>query len=222
MKKLFTSLMVLAAALTASAQNFTVTGVDDATYTDGDVITVGPSVPRPGKFAWNPELIVHMSKAGNLTVTAEASVADIVQFCGLDGQCAMLGASGKEKQKWYGAGDICPLEIDISAKNELIAQPVEVKVVITDGEQTMNLTLNFVSESAGIDAPAAATQSLTVSHRVLNYSVEGAVQLAVYNISGRAVVNRRVSATGSLNLAALPAGVYVYRLGNTTGKFLLR
>lgn len=225
MKKFITSLMVLAAAITASAQNFTVTGVDDATYTDGDVINVGYTTSNSGRFKWDPELILHIAKAGTLKVTAEANVANIVQFCGIDGSCAMLTAEAKEKSKWFAADNIDALGIDIVSRREVIAEPVEVKITITDGTETMNLTVNFLTvsaEEAGIDAPAAPAAGLRVSHRSLSYAVDAPTQLAIYNISGRAVVNRRISGTGSLNLAALPAGVYVYRLGSATGKFLLR
>lgn len=224
MKKILTSLTILAAALAASAQNFTVTTTDDATISNGDVINIGYiDGARPGTYTWDPELIVHIEKAGGLTVTANASIASFVQFCGLDGACQMLVSSPFSKSKTYGAGDICPLEIDAINKRDLPAEPIVTNVTVSSGSQTVSFTLNFIGEpKAGIQSATVDPNKISVAHRVLTYNVDSPSQLAVYNISGRAVINRRINSTGSLNLAALPAGVYVYRLGSSTGKFLLR
>lgn len=230
MKKLFTSLMVLAAAFTASAQNFHVTGVDDATYSDGDIINIGYTEDgRPGTFKWDPELIVHVDKAtsaitgrSTYTVTATANEPQVVQFCGINGQCQMLKATETTKSGTYSAGNIIPLEIDIAATKAMLTEPVEVKLTISDGSETMNLTLNFLtSEQSGISAPSVAEKSIKVAGRTLHYTLSGMENLTLYNISGRAVVNRNVNGTGSISLSGLPAGVYVYRLGQETGKVLV-
>lgn len=230
MKKIFTSLMVLAAAFTASAQNFTVTGVDDVTYSDGDVINIGYTAgTRPNTIVWNPELIVHVDKATSaltgksaFTVSAVADVAGYVQFCGLNGQCQMIGGTTVSKNGSYGAGEIIPLEIDIAASKSVIPEPIEVKLTITDGTQTTNLTLNFLtSEQAGIEAPELAESAVRISGRTLTYNVSSAENLTLFNISGRAVLSRTVSGTGSISLDGLPAGVYVYRMASATGKLLV-
>ena len=59
MKKIFTSFICLAAALVASAQNFTVTGIDGVTYNDGDVVNIGYTAGQlPGKHNWDPEFAI--------------------------------------------------------------------------------------------------------------------------------------------------------------------
>lgn len=230
MKKIFTSLMLLGAALTAGAQNFHVTGLDDATYTDGDEITVGYRVNAKGSYFWNPELVVHVEKAAssltgksNFTITATADVPYKVQFCGVDGSCVMLPSDGTSKTATYAKGDIIPLEIDIASTKTMLSQPVKVELKITDGVQTQNYTLNFVPEQqAGISAPEVAAAAVKVTGRVLHYNVAAAENLTLYNISGRAVLSRSVNGNGTISLSGLPAGVYVYRLGHEAGKLLVK
>lgn len=232
MKKIFTSVICLGAALVASAQNFVVTGAGDVTYNDGDVINVGYTAgARPGTYVWDPALSVSVVTAvsplmggqSTFTVTATADTPSIVQFCGLDGQCTMLSETALTKRQTYGVGDNFSLSLDIASRREIIAAPIKVTLQISDSQQTVNLTINFLtSEQAGISAPEALEPALTISGRTLNYNVDSRTNLTLYNISGRAVLNRNVDNSGTISLDALPAGVYVYRLGEETGKILVR
>ncbi len=232
MKKLFTSLTLFGAAVFGvSAQNFTVTGVDDVAYADGDVVNVGytPSVV-PGRYNWDPELVVHVNQAtsaitGNskFTVSVSANVDGKIQFCGLDGQCQMVTTAGVSKTGSYMAGSFIPLIIDIANERQMPAEPYVAKVTVTDGVETVNLTVSFNPEpQAGLATAEVAGSSIRVSNRTLHYTVDGTEGLTLYNISGRSVVNRTVSGTGSINLSGVPAGIYVYRFGALTGKVLVR
>lgn len=228
MKKIFTSFICLAAALVASAQNFTVTGIDGVTYNDGDVVNIGYTTGQfPGK-QWDPELKVNvleatssLTKRSVFTVTAYADAANIVQFCGLDGNCLMLAGSPVSKSGSYAADQSFFLQIDIL--NKVFSKPITASVSITDGEETINLTINFLTtEQASIDAPEVAAPALTLNGHTLTYNVDSPTNLTLYNISGRAVMNRNVNNSGTISLDGFHAGVYVYRLGTLTGKILVR
>lgn len=227
MKKIFTSLMILSAALSASAQNFTVGTPDGKTYADGDVINLGYTVAG-GFYIWNPELQVTVNSATSVisgqsafTVTVSASAPNQVQFCGLDQNCVTIGADPASKTGRYGEGATFPLEVDIKTFANLTA-PVESTITITDTKETVTLTVNFLpTEQAGISETSAAANTLKFSGRTLHFSMESTANFSLYNISGRQVVSRSISGTGSLNLSAFPAGVYVYRCGSLTGKVLL-
>lgn len=233
MKKLFTSMLVLAAALCASAQDFTLTGADGVEYHDGDVVNVGYTPGRrPNTGTWDPELMVTINKVSAISQKAQLKVtANLVgtpegftfaQFCGLDGQCAILTAEPTTKTQSYALNAVAPLEID--AVNKPVADaPVEIKVTVATPSQTLSLTLNFLAEEkAGIDNVETSAPAISLSGRVVHYNLPMvASQFTLYNISGRQVVNRTVSGVGSLNLGGFPAGVYVYRCGALTGKLLL-
>lgn len=228
MKKIFTSIICLAAALVASAQNFTVTGIDGVTYADGDVVNIGYTLNERGRKLWNPELEVTVNKATTslthrsvFTVSAYAGVENMVEFCGLDGSCTVLSGIPMSKSNSYAEGESFPLQIEI--QNKVFTSTVTASVSISDGQETVNLTINFLTtEQAGISAPEAIEPALKVSGHTLTYNVDAPANLTIYNISGRAVLNRTVNNSGTISLDGFHAGVYVYRLGNLTGKILVR
>lgn len=228
MNKIFTTLTLLAAALTASAQNFTVNTPDGKSYTDGDVINIGYEFDGEC-YNWLPDITVHVNKAtsaitgaSSFSVTASASTPGVVQFCGLSTSCNFIGAAPVTNSATFKAGQRFPLSIDIIDRYENLSAPIESKITITDGDETINLTVNFLdSEHAGVNSVTAAAGTLRFNGRTVNFAMESAAKLTIYNISGRPVVNRTLAGTGSLNLSAIPAGVYVYRCGSLTGKVLL-
>lgn len=72
----------------------------------------------------------------------------------------------------------------------------------------------------GVAYPNPATLSV-----VLPYSTREVADLQVYNISGRLVESRHVMAGDgeiTLRVDSLPAGIYIYRMGNAHGKFVVR
>lgn len=59
----------------------------------------------------------------------------------------------------------------------------------------------------------------------LPYIINADAELMVYSIDGKLVERRRLSAADSevtLNVTSLPAGVYIYRVGGASGKFMVQ
>lgn len=230
MKKLFTSMILLGAAVVASAQNFTVTAFGDQPVKDGDVITCGFTEVIPNViYNFDPELELHVNAAATITVSATAEPKNdlTVQFCGVTGACAPLKGT-ETRSKAFAAGDVENLRLDISASAltrwNLDGEVLPCTVTITDGVTSMTFTVNFTSvdqNEAGI-APIKAGQSVRVSGKTLHFEVASPARLTLYTISGQTAYSRAISGQGSLNLSNLPAGVYVYRAGSKTGKVVLR
>ena len=225
MKKIFTSLFLMATALMASAQNFTVTAFDGTkTLKDGDVIECGYEEGLFG-YNWDPSIVVTCNKNLTLTVTADAEMPaeGAVQFCGLTGQCQRLNGPPDVRTNAYNAGDKVPMQLDIIGGN--VVEPVNATLQITDGQETVKITVTFVGEpqeELAISSVAAKGLQVSVNGRSLNFISDNSAELTLYTISGQSAVSRRISGSGSLNLSHLPAGVYIYRAGNKTGKIILR
>lgn len=223
MKKLFTSLMILAAAVTASAQNFSVTVLGQPVQ-NGETVTCGylsePSLL--GGHDWDPEIFVVAGKSATYTVTATADAEVLVQFCSFGTtQCEHLGATPLVRSQFLTPGTKAPTAIDIIGGS--ITQPVTARISVTDGTETITFDVKFINEEqAGIDEIGARQNLVTISGRTLKYDINGSADITLYNISGRSVWSHRLSGTGAINLSNIPAGVYVYRAGNSTGKILLR
>lgn len=225
MKKIFTSLFLMATALVATAQNFTVTAFEGTkTLKDGDVIECGYEEAFPGYFLWDPSIVVTCNKNLTLTVTANADMPaeGAVAFCGITGQCQLLKGTPETRSNAYNAGDKVAMELHTDGN---VVEPVNATLKITDGAETVNITVTFVAESQeelAISSVAAKGTQVRVSGRTLHFVTDTAAELTLYTISGQSAISRRISGTGSLNLTNLPAGVYIYRAGNKTGKIILR
>lgn len=223
MKKVFTSMLLMAAAFVASAQNFTVTAFEGTqTLKDGDVIECGYTESLFGAD-WDPSIVVECNRNLTLTVTADAPAGNKIMFCGLTGQCIQLAGIPDTRSNVYTAGTKVPMEFHIAGGN--IIEPVDATLKITDGTETVNITVTFVNEEqpeASIKNVAANGIAVRLQGRTLNFNVDTPAEITLYSISGQTAINRRVSGHGSLNLAQLPAGVYIYRAGNKTGKLILR
>lgn len=223
MKKIFTSMLLMAAAVVASAQNFTVTAFDGTrTLKDGDVVECGYEEGLFG-MTWDPAVEVLCNKDLTLTVTANAPAGHQIQFCGITGACTMLNGTPEKRSNAYMEGNTVPMQLDILGG--MIVDPVNATLEITDGTETVNITITFrpeEQEELGIAAVAADGVSVAVTGRTLNFNTDSATDLTLYTISGQSAVSRRISGRGTLNLTNLPAGVYIYRAGKKTGKFILR
>lgn len=223
MKKTLTSLLMMAAAFVASAQNFTVTAFGNQPVKDGDNVKCGWTQNLGFANIYNPELMVHLQKDATLKVTADGAPVDGVnaQFCGITGQCVQLTGSPVTRSGKYSAGDVVKLEVDVMMKK--VIRPLPVEVTVTDGSETIKFTVTFVAdEQASISEVANGANWLKVSGRTLSYGVEGSAQLTLYTIAGQTALSRPVSGNGSIALSGVPAGVYIYRLADKTGKIVVK
>lgn len=217
----------MATALVATAQNFSVTAFEGTkTLKDGDVIECGYEENPLGAdygYNWDPTIVVTCNKNLTLTVTADAPAGNKISFCGISGQCVMLTGTPETRSNVYNTGDKVPMQLDITNGN--VVEPVNATLKITDGQETVNITVTFVGEAQeelAINTVAAKGVQISATGRTLRFVADNATDITLYTISGQSAVSRRISGSGSLNLSHLPAGVYIYRAGNKTGKIILR
>lgn len=75
----------------------------------------------------------------------------------------------------------------------------------------------------GVDGVAANEPSIKFDgQHALNYTFTSATPVSVYSILGTKVFDRALLGHGYIDLSGLASGVYIYRAGRTTGKFLLK
>lgn len=220
--------MFAAFALCAGAKSFTVSDAAGRTYADGDVVNVGYTFNGMG-YDWEPGLQVTVNEETSLfggssvTVTVSASQPGIVQFCGISGECEILGNAELSRTKTYYQGNTFPLSIEILDNPENLSAEIATTVKITDGSETVTLTVNFLTtEAAGIHEVAFGHRSVEFIGRTMHYALDGTAKFSLYNISGRTVADRTLTGSGSLSFSSLPAGLYIYRLGSETGKTFLK
>lgn len=229
MKKIFTSLLMLTALASASAEITLQKGADGSVvYHDGDVISVGykplvPTLPAAGS-KWDPELYINSTTPITAEVTVSTS-AQQVPFCGGDNSQCIYATPASPAVKTFTLSANSPrdMRIDMVGKIALDA-PFDAKIDVSAFGESVSFTLRFLpsEEGASLDGVGADASGISFSGRLLTYNVAAPTQLTIFTISGQPALSRSISGHGSVQLDALPGGVYLYRAGNRTGKFVVR
>jgi len=90
-------------------------------------------------------------------------------------------------------------------------------------KRQVNVTVTFGTfDQSSVKVEKADASYVRVNGSELIYNVEDSAVLTVCDASGRQVLSAPVSGNGSVSLASLPAGLYIYRAGTISGKAMLR
>ena len=89
-----------------------------------------------------------------------------------------------------------------------------------DSNRFLGITEIDNSSALGMPYPNPAISSITIP-----YQTNNATELVIYNIEGRLVATYRIQpgeGEVQVNVNAMPAGVYIYRMNTLTGKFMVK
>ena len=231
MLKSITSLFALACVASVSAQSFTLS-FNGNELTNGQSFEVGYTQPIPGAPMVQWESAVMTSSEGGEFVceaTSPSDNFDLLSIC-CGGECVFPPAKNETVVKHFSVEANTPLNLQIhrssgvlaTAKGDLVANVVIYPAGKPD--QKFSYSASFVvkpaSEVNGIGNVSADDEYVKVSGRRLLYKGHG--QLSVYTILGTTMAAAKAEGEGELDLSHLAAGIYVYRLGSLTGKFIVR
>lgn len=236
MKKIFTLfLLALGFAFQASAQiEFT---HEDKVIPDGSEFNVYAHTEDFGfmkliEYAGNDPYIKNTgSKATTISVTIKKEDAnDAVNWCGVTGQCAFIPAGTKSSSRSakVNAGESIFLGAHYTF-DEGDYKTVRLEVTASGGGVSRTIYMNIIyAETAGIEG-AQVENAVKVAGKQLNYNFSDATErtLSVYSSTGRLVKQAQVQKSGSLSLAGLHKGVYLYAVTENgrrvaTHKFILK
>lgn len=121
---------------------------------------------------------------------------------------------------------IASLGIHRYGESELPAEPVVVTVrAYEDGfeDEAVTATVTFVNtDQASVKVEKADAQYVRLEGDNLVYRLDGDATLVVCDASGRKVLSVPVKGNGSVSLASLPTGLYLFRAGSVSGKAMVR
>lgn len=186
-----------------------------------------PNGPTEIEIFMKPELFIKNDVAETFSVKTTSNYP--VQLC-IGGQCTAAVTNLKDDLN-FTAGSTTDLLLDCSLyfnKDEAYVVPA-IEVLIeawynSDPSTVTTMTLKM-GNTAGIGDITSAPNRVSFANNSLNFNVNGACDVVVYNLAGRAVKSQKVNGNASVNLESLPVGVYIYRTSGaaaTTGKFIIR
>lgn len=237
MKKIFTLfLLAVGFAMQASAQIEFI--YEDKVVPDGSELNVYAKALEiaPGfSLISYEEAAPFIKNTGSQSTTVSVTLKkdnadDLITWCGITDQCSPIGAGTKTSSRSakVGAGESVSLAAHVSF-DEGDYKTVSFEVTASGGGVTRTIHMNVIYADATGISGAQVENAVKVAGKQLNYNFADNTErtLSVYSPTGRLVKEAHVQKNGSLSLAGLYKGIYLYAVTENgrrvaTHKFILK
>ena len=229
MKKLYMALALALVAVSAGAANL-IFYLGDKEIAQGS--TVGYSEyewaeefePGVWDIMMKPKIYLESDFFTNtVTITATCTSGHKIQMC-CGGQC-MSGETVTKSDLTLRQGVKFDLEFDyMNMEYEGEQLPVVTTVIeAVDGAGTpVSFTIVMGPEGASIENAEIAADQVRYTAAGIEYDVTSACSFSLYSLIGTQVMSATLEGRGTLSVAGLPKGVYVYTLDGKAGKVLVK
>ena len=183
----------------------------------------------PGYIAVTLDPKIHIESSTDATVTVKATANTNIQLCA-GGNC-VNGTEITKDAVNLTANTPLNLQLDWQevTYDGIMPEVPHIEILLeawynNDPDNMITMLLKMGTD-AGVEFIKAENNNINISGRQLNYNVNKASNLSIYTLTGRVMKSVNVNGTGSINLDALPAGVYLYRLAGqvkSSGKFIIK
>jgi hypothetical protein len=241
MKKIyFLLLTILGAMSTVSAQEINVY-FGDKLVKNGDVLTVSEPhntvMPMGTKYEFSSGITIEAEAEDNMTivgtVTKFVSDYDGMSLSLCPEQCTFLENGVLQNTFLYdpsnGALDI-KLHLATSSFVTGVAQPIvdvelDMSIAYTDykEESEVKFKLIFCNDPSAAVASISKDNSLVkFANNNLTVNLDKAETVEIFSTTGARVKVVKAVKSATINLASLQKGLYFYRVGKKTGKFIVK
>lgn len=223
MKKLLSIVAFLALAITANAQlSFVCDGKEIASGATFATSKCDPTMlEEDGAYAFFPDVSIKSTENANVTVNARSTKS--FSFC-MDVHCL----SGNNITKITNLEANIPKGLNIEPGGfyeTTVTFKYDISAFITGKESTTTITMTLVvtndQEVLGVNNIVADNEKVSFANGALNYGFATAAPrtISLATVSGAEVAKWNVaSANGTLPLAALKPGIYVYTVSNSKAR----
>lgn len=231
MKKfLLVSLSLLSVFSALSAKELTFYLGDEKIPANGTVNFEGyEEFPSGSKTEYyiDPQVFIMKDASDNVSLKMTSNYD--VQLC-IGGQCEAATVVEKPNLS-FDANTKTDLLLECSVFLDKDAEVVlpEINVLIEawyvdDPTNVYSMRINM-GDVAGLSNIEKNVVEVKVVNKSLTYNLDGASTISIFNLAGTTVASHKVSGRGSVSLASLPAGAYLYRaegVKGCAGKFIIR
>lgn len=231
MKKfLLASLLFAGGLIPVAAQGLVVQYQGNDVPNGGEVVfdgyTATPDATYPEWITWkvDPELHLVASEQKAVQISANSNVS--INLCA-GGNC-IQGTDLKKAVENFTAGTPVNLQLDWEETTMDGVQEYDIPEVVVDVKiwyeedpdnvYSFTLKMGGVQATAGVEDIISGQNAVSFNGNTLYYDLNSASQLNVYSLSGKVVISKTVSGNGSLSLANLPKGIYLYKLSGKASK----
>ena len=225
MKKftLFAACAAFALGMNAQTVMFTQKGTE---IPDGETLTCTDWTDDGyGTLRCDPEISILSTQNMLVDVTAECLTEDrtVALCCG--GAC-MMGSKVVKNNISLTANVPLPAEFHTEYYDDEPDTPTFItNLYVTEaGSDTKLTSITVITKGGGNAVSVFEADNTLVRYEngELVYSAGTPCDLVLYSTNGQCVLEQKVSGNGSIKAAELGAGVYVYTIGNKSGKVVIR
>ena len=242
MKKIYSLILGLACAITASAATPQFFDEDGNNIANGSTLTISElkaplSIPGKGtKYQFDSGMQVSGSQKGQLTIHCAVTKATDPSNAGFEAQLCIGGGcitpndnNVMERTYEYLTADYKEeLQLHYNIGNFLSYEPtgtleatVSAYYAATPSEK-VTVYLVMSNEGAGVNDVIANGSSVSFANNTLSYNINGSSTLQVYDLTGKVVRATKVSGNGQADLGTLAPGLYICRIADKTTKVLVK
>lgn len=223
MKKILSIVAFLALAITAHAQlSFVCDGKEIASGATFATSKCDPTIlEEDGAYAFCPDVSIKSTENANVTVKASSTTS--FKFC-YGGSCA-VDRSFTKAQDLEANKPISLLLEPGGFYETTVTFKYNIAAFITGKESTTKITMTLVvtndQKVLGVNNIKATNEKVSFANGALNYSFATAAPrtISLTTVSGAEVAKWNVaSANGTLPLAALKPGIYVYTVSSSKAR----
>lgn len=221
MKKFYMLMLGVGIALTVQAQRVKFY-YDGAEVTQGSTLVSNEVIDDGFSYTFKPAVTLQASSNSQVVVKVECTTGQDVGLC-FGSLCLAPAPTLTSNPFQMAANTPYPLEYDYEAFEPInveVTSNIEVRDYVTDAVLN-NIIISYKPNGGGVSI-ASAENEISYDGSALNYNVGEAKALVVSNVQGQMVVDAVVSGTGSIDVSTLAKGMYVYRLGKTGGKLIVK
>lgn len=169
-----------------------------------------------------PDVKLQASSNSQIMVKVECTTGQNVGLC-FGGECLSPSTVLTSKMFQMAANTYYDLEYDYEAFEPITTEVISnISVIdyVTDASIN-NITIAFRPGSGNVSI-VGNDDELAYRNGVITYNVAEAAPFTLTTIQGQNVIDTKISGKGSFDTAGLAKGIYVYRLGKTSGKLLVK
>lgn len=212
----------MSGALTASATIDMYMGeqklADNGTYTF-NTITEDPNM---GGFMIDPHLSLLSTEDAMVNIEARCTSGQKIQMCA-GGQCVTNTTVSKTVELKRNTKLDLQFEYINNEVEDQTQLPKNITTVITVEDLEVQMyTIVMNSDGSGIATVMDRDRKVAYANGELVYNLDRDAKLTLCDTNGRIVLNTSVCGNGSVSLANLAKGIYIYRLGHSAGKIVVR
>lgn len=222
MKKIYLILGCVAMAVAANAQNVKFYYGNSEIPQNGTFEFHDVEESEFGGYIIEPAITLRATNNQTVRMVANCLTGQSINLC-FGGDCGLPGPTVTSPAFTMMGGVSYDLRYDLTSDDPINYEVTSEMTVYDDITDAVinKITVKFTPNSGAVNG-ISADNLFNYQQGTFTYNVSGAENFALYTASGQMVKNLIVEGKGQISTSGLLSGIYVYTIGNKSGKIIIK